>query len=53
MDSVVPADALRALADAAPDSAELRWYDAEHQLDEQARAEQVDWLATALGLPSG
>jgi len=53
MDSVVPAAALRALADAAPSSAELRWYDADHQLDEKARAEQVDWLATALGLPSG
>jgi dienelactone hydrolase len=47
-DTVVPADALRALAEAAPDSAELRWYDAEHQLNEQARADQVDWLAERL-----
>jgi fermentation-respiration switch protein FrsA (DUF1100 family) len=47
-DTVVPADALRALAEAAPDSADLRWYDAEHQLNEQARADQVDWLAERL-----
>jgi dienelactone hydrolase len=49
MDSVVPADALQALADAAPDDAELRWYEAEHQLDDRARREQVDWLTERLG----
>jgi dienelactone hydrolase len=49
MDSVVPADALQALADAAPDTAELRWYEAEHQLDDRARSEQVDWLEEHLG----
>lgn len=50
MDSVVPAAALHALAEAAPDTAELRWYDAEHDLDERARSEQVDWLAERLGV---
>jgi dienelactone hydrolase len=50
MDSVVPADALQALADAAPDDAELRWYEAEHQLDDRARSEQLDWLEERLGI---
>jgi hypothetical protein len=49
MDSVVPADALQALADAAPDTAEVRWYEAEHELDDRARSEQVDWLTERLG----
>ena len=47
-DSVVPRDALQALADAAPDGARLTWYDAEHELDDRARREQLDWLAEQL-----
>jgi dienelactone hydrolase len=50
-DSVVPRAALEALADAAPDGAEVRWYDAEHQLDDRARSEQLDWLTSELDLP--
>lgn len=49
-DSVVPRDALQALADAAPEGARLRWYDAEHDLDDRARREQLDWLAERLGI---
>ena len=49
-DSVVPEPALQALADAAPDDAELRWYEAEHDLDDRARREQLDWLTERLGI---
>jgi dienelactone hydrolase len=49
-DSVVPRAALQAVADAAPDDAELRWYDTEHDLDDRARREQLAWLATKLDL---
>ncbi len=52
-DSVVPGAALQALADAAPDDAELRWYDTEHDLDERAHREQLAWLAEKLGLSPG
>ena len=52
-DSVVPASALQALAEAAPDDAELRWYDTEHGLDDRAHREQLAWLSTKLGLPPG
>ena len=41
---------LQALADAAPDDAELRWYEAEHDLDDRARREQLDWLTERLGI---
>jgi hypothetical protein len=51
-DSVVPAAALQALADAAPDDARVTWYDAEHQLDDTARRDQLDWLTAELGLSS-
>ena len=47
-DSVVPENALRALADAAPDDAELRWYPAEHDLDDRARRDQLEWLSERL-----
>lgn len=47
-DSVVPASALQALADAAPDDSRITWYDAEHQLDERANRDQLDWLAARL-----
>jgi dienelactone hydrolase len=41
-DSVVPASALQALADAAPDDSRITWYDAEHQLDWLAERLEVD-----------
>ena len=52
-DSVVPEAALQALADAAPDDAELRWYDTEHDLDDRAHREQLAWLSEKLGLSPG
>jgi dienelactone hydrolase len=47
-DSVVPERALRALADAAPEGAKLSWYRAEHDLDERARRDQLEWLGERL-----
>ena len=47
-DSVVPVYALQALADAAPDESRITWYDAEHQLDDRANRDQLDWLAEHL-----
>ena len=52
-DSVVPEEALRALADAAPADATLRWYPAEHGLDERARRDQLAWLGEKLEIASG
>ena len=49
-DSVVPERALRALAEAAPDGATLRWYAAEHDLDDRARRDQLAWLSAKLGV---
>ena len=49
-DSVVPTAALQAMADAAPDGARLTWYDAEHDLNETAHRDQLDWLAARLGI---
>jgi len=49
-DSIVPNTALRALADAAPKGTRLRWYAAEHDLDESARRDQLDWLQERLGI---
>jgi dienelactone hydrolase len=47
-DSVVPASALQALADAAPGDSRITWYDAEHRLDDRANLDQLDWLAERL-----
>ena len=47
-DAVVPRDALQALADAAPDGTRLTWYDAEHELDDRARRDLLDWLSEQL-----
>ncbi len=52
-DSVVPASALQALADAAPDDSRITWYDAEHQLDDRANRDQLDWLAERLEVRPG
>jgi dienelactone hydrolase len=49
-DEIVPADALRRLAEAAPEGAELRWYEAGHALDASAIREQLAWLARRLEL---
>jgi uncharacterized protein len=49
-DEIVPAEALRSVAGAAPTRRELRWYDAGHALDERAHRDQIDWLARRLRL---
>jgi dienelactone hydrolase len=49
-DEIVPAEALRAVAGTAPESRELRWYEAGHALDEHAHRDQTDWLARRLQL---
>jgi dienelactone hydrolase len=49
-DEVVPRAALNALARAAPTGAEVRWYDAGHDLDEAAFRDQLAWLTRRLRL---
>ncbi len=49
-DSVVPEAALTALADAAPDGTRFTWYDAEHDLNDGANRDQLDWLTERLGI---
>lgn len=49
-DQVVPRHALVALARAAPAGADVRWYDAGHELDGVASVEHLDWLANRLEL---
>jgi dienelactone hydrolase len=49
-DAVVPERALRRLAAAAPEGTRVRWYAADHALDERARRERLDWLARELRL---
>jgi dienelactone hydrolase len=48
-DEVVPNAALEALVAAAPVGAEVRWYDAGHELDVPAYQHQLQWLAERLG----
>jgi dienelactone hydrolase len=47
-DEIVPRAALNALADAAPEGTDVRWYDAGHDLDEAAFRDQLTWLARRL-----
>jgi predicted esterase len=49
-DQLVPRHALVELARAAPAGADVRWYDAGHELDGVASVEQLDWLANKLEL---
>jgi dienelactone hydrolase len=49
-DKVVPRAELVALAKAAPEPKEIRWYDAGHPLDLRANHDQLRWLAHQLGL---
>lgn len=49
-DEVVPREALDALADAAPEGTDVRWYPAGHALDADAYTEHLDWLAERLGI---
>ena len=49
-DQVVPRAQLVALAKAAPEPKEIRWYDAGHPLNLRANHDQLRWLAHELGL---
>jgi dienelactone hydrolase len=49
-DDVIPRSAIDARVDAAPDGAEVRWYDADHALGPQAYREHLDWLQERLGM---
>ncbi len=40
----MPQRALRAVADSAPEGARLTWYAAEHDLNDSASRDQLDWL---------
>jgi dienelactone hydrolase len=48
LDSLVPRAALQSVIDAAPEGTKVEWYPADHPLDGQARADQLDWLAVQL-----
>jgi hypothetical protein len=47
-DPISPANDVNALVAAARAAKEQRWYDAPHELDDQARVDADDWLAGAL-----
>jgi cephalosporin-C deacetylase-like acetyl esterase len=49
-DVQITPDEVEAMHAAAPDDAELRWYDAGHELNPQAFLEHLDWLADQVGL---
>lgn len=49
-DSVVPRRELEILHERASEPKELRWYDADHDLGQEAAAERVEWLAGRLDL---
>jgi dienelactone hydrolase len=47
-DSVVPAEALRNVVEAAPDGTPVKWYAAPHELNRAAYGDAFDWLAGKL-----
>lgn len=49
-DEVVPRRALEHLASAAPEGADVRWYDAAHGLGDAAFRDQLEWLERELGI---
>jgi dienelactone hydrolase len=49
-DEVVPKPALELLAEAAPEGADVRWYDAPHELNDAAFRDQLAWLRRELAL---
>lgn len=49
-DQVVPARALRTLAEAAPNGTRVTWYEADHALDARAERDRLDWLSERLGI---
>lgn len=49
-DSVVPHREPEILEQRAGEPVELRWYDADHELGQEAAGERVEWLSEVLGL---
>jgi dienelactone hydrolase len=49
-DTTFPEQDAKALYDAASSPKTLRWYDADHNLNEQARQDRAEWLASQLGV---
>lgn len=49
-DTIVTADEIELISQAAGDTAEVRWYDAGHDLNLTAYRDHIDWLAERLGL---
>ena len=52
-DTTFPPSAVERFLDAAGPNAEVRWYDAGHDLTPQALMETLEWLAEELGLDQG
>ena len=51
-DQYVPQEVAEEISAAAGSSAETRTYEAEHEMNDEARAERDAWLAETLGSPS-
>ena len=49
-DTIVTPDEIELIHEAARGTAELRWYDAGHELSPEAFTEHLDWLAEQVGL---
>ncbi len=49
-DRFIPKDTAQQLYDAGSEPKSINWYDASHELNEQARADRVKWLSEQLGL---
>ncbi len=49
-DAHVPVDRAEAFHGAAGEPKELRWYDAGHGLNEEAKADRIDWVSNQLGI---
>ncbi|MGL6278728.1 MAG: alpha/beta hydrolase family protein [Gaiella sp.] len=47
-DEIVPRESAEALIDAAPEGADVRWYDGGHGLSAEVYADALDWLAERL-----
>ena len=49
-DSIVPRRDAEVLGEQASEPVEVRWYEADHELGQQAAVERVEWLVDVLGL---
>ena len=49
-DSIVPAAALEAVIEAAPQGTKVEWYPTDHALNDRARSDRLDWISDQLGV---